>query len=123
MTTNESDFTFPRLAGTETAIFPAASAMEFHNIDPSTFYISPAPRAKSSRAPLQIPATPTPTAQLPTVPPSTQPRLRAPRRTIFCGLVSGGLNKNNGPAVRCLVPADPTGLLERLSDVLRHTKH
>ncbi|KAJ7327496.1 hypothetical protein DFH08DRAFT_710387 [Mycena albidolilacea] len=57
--------------------------MEFHNIDPSTFYSSPAPRAKSSRAPLQIPATPTPTAQLPTVPPSTQPRLRAPRRTIW----------------------------------------
>ncbi|KAJ7797999.1 hypothetical protein B0H14DRAFT_2618372 [Mycena olivaceomarginata] len=72
MTTNESDFTFPQL-GTETAIFPAASVMEFHNIDPSTFYSSPAPRAKSSRAPLQIPATPTPIAQLPTVPPRAPP--------------------------------------------------
>ncbi|KAJ7794520.1 hypothetical protein B0H14DRAFT_3731528 [Mycena olivaceomarginata] len=54
--------------------------MEFHNIDPASFYGQPTPRPKTSHSLPQPPITPM--AQPGNIiPPSTQPRLRTPWRT------------------------------------------
>ncbi|KAJ7244495.1 hypothetical protein C8J57DRAFT_1680834 [Mycena rebaudengoi] len=53
--------------------------MEFNHLDPKDFYSTPTPRPKGSRR--AVPATPVTPVPLAALVPSTQERLRAPRRT------------------------------------------